>query len=123
MKTLFASFLLATTALVATAADAPTVSGKWKIHISIAGREADANCTLNQTGEDLTGVCEGPNGTFNLAGKVADKKINWSYKTSFEAGTITLHYRGAINSPTSISGFVNVEEFGVDGEFTATQAS
>lgn len=126
MKQLFAALLsvsaLMTTAVPSSAADAPTLTGKWNVHISIAGREADAICTFEQKGEDLTGSCAGAAGSFNVSGKVAEKKVTWTYKSTSEAGPVTLNYRGAIQSPTSITGSVNVEEFGVEGQFTATQA-
>lgn len=126
MKQLFAALLALTamtiTALPASAADAAPLTGKWNVHISIAGREADATCTFEQKGEDLTGSCAAAAGSFTVVGKVADKKVTWTYKSNSEAGPITLNYRGAIQSPTSVTGSVNVEEFGVEGQFTATQA-
>lgn len=120
MKILLAALLLIPA--LTSAADAPTLTGKWNVHISIAGREADATCTFEQKGEDLTGSCAAAAGNFTVSGKVADKKVTWTYKSNSEAGPVTLNYRGAIQSPTSITGSVNVEEFGVEGQFTATQA-
>ena len=121
MKTFLTTILLASSALVATAADAPTITGKWKVHIAIADRQLDITCNLTQTGEELSGTCESPAGSVNLAGKVNAKKVTWSYKTNSEAGPITLNYNGSVESPTSIIGSVNVQEFGVDGEFIAKQ--
>jgi hypothetical protein len=120
MKTILVSFLLAASAA---AADAP-FTGKWRIHLRISDREADETCTFVQNGADLAGTCTSERGTTNITGKIDNQKITWTYKSESQAnGAITLNYRGALNATKDIAGFVKVEEFGVEGEFTATQSN
>lgn len=118
-KTILAVLLFAT-AVVGSAADKVSVNGKWQIHTVVASRESDSTCTFVQTGADLAGNCTGPRGTVDLSGKVDEKKISWTYKTDSEGGPVTLNYRGALNTEGTMAGFVNVQEYGIDGEFTAT---
>jgi len=119
MKTILISLLL----VVAGAADKAALAGKWQIHINIADHESDQSCTFVQNGNDLSGTCASTGGTSALTGKVDDKKITWTYKVNGSSGPVTLNYRGALNSATNMTGSVNVEEYGVEGEFTATQSN
>lgn len=120
MKSLF-SFLLASTAIVA-AADNPSVDGKWQVHNSIVGNESDMTCTLTQKNGDLSGSCNGEQGTVNISGKVDGKNVNWVYKSQYNGGPITLTYKGTLDSANKITGTVTVEEYSVQGDFTATQS-
>jgi type 1 fimbria pilin len=122
MKTLLLSFLLASTAVLAPAADKASVTGPWQIHISISGTERDQSCTFTQTNNDLTGSCNSDQGTVNISGKVDEKKINWTYKSEYEGSPITVKYQGTLDSENKIAGNVNVEEFGAEGDFTATRS-
>ena len=122
MKTILISLLLVAAA-VAGAADKAALAGKWQIHINIADHESDQSCTFVQNGNDLSGTCASTGGTSALTGKVDDKKITWTYKVNGSSGPVTLNYRGALNSATNMTGSVNVEEYGVEGEFTATQSN
>jgi hypothetical protein len=120
MKAIFATLLLA--AFAASAADTAPISGKWQIHIQVSDRESDQTCEFKQDGNELTGSCDSRGGTVSVAGKVDGKKVTWTYKIESEAGQVTLNFRGAINADASISGALTVQEFGIDGQFTATQA-
>ena len=112
--------------MLAAVEDSATVSGKWQVHLSAAGRESEVTCTLTQKDGDLTGNCRNERGPAELTGKVEGKKVTWTYKTDSEGGPVTLVYRGvhsgAADSASKITGTITAVEFGVDGEFTATLA-
>jgi hypothetical protein len=121
MKALLVLLLL-TGAALAPAADTAPLNGKWQIYIRIADREASATCTFVQTGNDLAGECTSDRGTEKVTGKVEDTKVTWKST----GGTVTLSYTGTLGKTADMAGFVAgsvlVEEYGVEGEFTATQA-
>jgi hypothetical protein len=121
MKTLLLSFLTFA-AVVTPAADNPSLSGAWQIHNNIAGNESDQACTFTQTGSDLAGNCTSDSGTGKITGKVDEKKVTWTYKSEYNGGPITLNYKGTLDSANKIAGSVNVEEYSVEGDFTATQS-
>ena len=129
MKRKLATLFLAGTALLAvtasaTAADAPSIAGKWQVHLSVADREVDLTCTFAQEGADLNGSCGSERGTSEITGKVDGNKVTWTQKTSGgENGPVTLQFRGSINSATDVKGFVTVAEYGIEGQFTATPAA
>ena len=113
--------LLAATTF-AVAADDSAFSGKWQVTQNIAGNESTQTCTFTQKGNDLTGSCNGQQGTLQISGKVDDKKVSWSFKTEYNGSPLTVKYAGAMDAQKKISGTVLVEEFSVSGDFTATPA-
>lgn len=122
MRTLFLSALLASAAAASLAADNASLSGKWKIHNSIVGNESDVECTFTQKGNDLTGSCTSEQGTAKTTGKVDGMKVAWSYDSEYNGTPLTVSYSGTLDSAADkFSGTVSVEQFGVDGDFTATQ--
>ena len=120
MKTVLLSFLLGSATVLSYAADAPSLSGTWQIHNSIAGNESDRACTFVQNGDNLTGTCPSHRGEVKLTGEVKGKKVTWSYRSEYEGSPITVKYDGSLQSDTKITGTVNVAEYGADGDFTAT---
>lgn len=123
MKSLLLTLAIASTAAVVLAADAPSsVSGQWQLHQSIADNESDETCTFMQKDNDLTGSCQSDNGSGNLTGKVDGKKITWVYKSQYNGGPITVSYQGMLGSPDKMAGTVDVAEYSVDGNFTATRS-
>jgi hypothetical protein len=118
MKTLLPIFLAAITVLSA-AADDGALNGKWQLHQSIAGNDSDQACTFKQNGSVLSGSCNSDLGTVQITGKVDDKKVSWTFKSEYNGSPLTMKYDGALASD-KITGTVNVEEYGVDGDFTAT---
>jgi hypothetical protein len=106
---------------LAIAADSAPISGKWNIHSNIAGNESDSVCTLTQKDSDLTGTCKTDTGEGNATGKVDGTKVTWSYDTEYNGSPLTVKYSGTFDSAANkIAGTVSVEQFGVDGDFTAT---
>ncbi|MCC6538053.1 MAG: hypothetical protein IT162_10910 [Bryobacterales bacterium] len=108
--------------LAVSAADV-SLTGKWKLHTSAAGRESDSTCTFTQKANELTGSCTGERGTVQINGKVEDKSVTWMYKTEYDGGPLTVVFKGKVDSATKLTGTLTAVEFGVDGEFTATQAA
>ena len=122
MRSLLWAVFVASLAAAAAAADTASLSGNWQIHNSISGNESDQTCAFNQKDKDLTGSCKTEIGTVNITGKVEGKNVTWVFKTEYNGGPITLTYKGTVDAPDKFNGTVNVEEFSVEGDFTATRS-
>jgi len=120
MKKLALPFLLVSAIAFAQAPDNAGLSGKWKLHQSIAGNDNDSECTFTQKDDDLTGSCTADQGTVTLAGKVDGKKVSWSYDSEYNGTPLTVKFTGTLDSD-KITGEVEVDPFSVTGDFTATQ--
>lgn len=118
MRTLLLSFLLAGAAVATYGVDNASLSGKWQVHTSAAGYESDYACAFTQKDNDLTGSCIPDEGTVQISGKVDGKTITWSYKGQY--GTIS--FKGIQDPPTKIAGTVTAADYGVEGQFVATQS-
>lgn len=105
--------------LAATTAFAADVNGKWKIHNSISGSESDQECTFTQTEKAITGTCKTTDAEVKVTGTVEDKKISFKYDTDYNGTSLTLTYTGMIDDSGNFKGDVDVQPFGVTGEFTA----
>lgn len=120
MKLWLAFLLLASASLVAFAADTASLTGAWQIHTSAGGRESDYACTFAQKDSDLTGGCSPERGTVQIGGKVEGKTVSWFYKSEYDGSPLTVRFKGTIDSTGKITGSLLAEEYGVEGEFTAT---
>jgi hypothetical protein len=120
MKTLLLSALLASAAVVSMAADNASLTGKWNIHQSVMGNDSDSVCTFTQKDNDLTGSCTADQGSGKITGKVDGNNVSWSYETEYNGSPLTVKFTGTLGSAGKITGNVSVEQFGVDGDFTAT---
>jgi hypothetical protein len=118
MRPVLVFCLLAAGAIVAHAADNPSLTGKWQVHTSAAGYESDYACAFTQKDNDLTGSCIPDEGTVQIAGKIDGKTITWSYKGQY--GTIS--FKGILDPSTKIAGTVTAADYGVEGQFVATQS-
>lgn len=116
--------LLASTALLfassAFAAGAPGLSGQWSVHNSIAGNESDQECKFVQTDDKLTGSCKSPEKEVAITGSVEGKNVTWKYASEYNGMALTLVYTATLDDSGKIAGSVEVQPFGVTGEFTAT---
>ena len=118
---LFTLLLCGTTLL--SAANTPSLTGNWQVHMSIAGQEYDSTCTFAQKESDLTGSCKNSDGgNVDVTGKVDGGKVSWSYKTEYNGTPITVQHQGTLEGD-KVSGTVNVPEYSAEGEFTATPAT
>jgi autotransporter translocation and assembly factor TamB len=122
MNKIAISVLLASAFAFAQAQDnRSSLTGKWKIHSSIAGNDSDLACTFTQTSGDLAGTCVSEQGGMKVTGKLDGKKVSWSYQTEYNGSPLTVKYEGALETG-KITGNVTVDPFGVSGDFTATQS-
>jgi hypothetical protein len=119
MKKLLASFavLFATSAF---AAGAPSLTGQWSVHNSIAGNESDQECKFVQTDNKLTGSCKTQDKEVEITGSVDGNKATWKYDSEYNGSPLTLVYTAALDDSGKISGSVEVQPFSVTGDFTAT---
>jgi len=119
MKIKFMLTMIAATALTL-AADAPSLTGKWNVHTSVAGNDSDMSCSFEQKDMTLAGKCEGQQGEVTITGKIDGNKVNFSYKSEYEGMPLTVAYEGTYDAAIGIKGAVDVPEFSVDGDFSAT---
>ena len=120
MRTLILSALLASAAFTSLAADNASLTGKWKIHQTVAGNESDSDCTFTQKENELTGSCTADQGSGKVTGKIDGNKVSWSYESEYNGSPLTVKFAGTLDPTGKIAGSVTVEQFGVDGDFTAT---
>ena len=114
-------FAAAATTAVA-APEANSLAGKWTLHYNISGNEGDLACTFEQTENDFTGTCKGDQGDVSVTGKVDATKVTFQYKAEYNGDPLTVIYTGKLESPSKVSGTVDVQPMGVDGDFTLTQS-
>jgi hypothetical protein len=119
MKKLLASYALLF-ASFAFAAGATSLTGQWTIHNSIAGNESDQECKFVQTDDKLTGSCKSDDKEVEITGSVDGKKVTWKYESDYNGSPLTLTYTATLDDSEKISGGVEVQPFGVTGDFTAT---
>ena len=116
--------LLASTVLLfassAFAAGAPSLTGEWSIHNSIAGNESDQACKFVQTESKLTGTCKSQDKDVDVTGNLDGNKVTWKYDMDYNGSTLTLVYTATLDDSGKISGSVEVQPFSVTGDFTAT---
>ncbi|MFN8095346.1 MAG: hypothetical protein U0599_24555 [Vicinamibacteria bacterium] len=122
MKLASLALAVLSAASLALAADPAPVTGDWNVHASVVGNESDSKCTFTQKGADLTGTCTNLEGQkLDITGKVEGTKVTWSFKTEYNGTPLTVNHEGTLEGG-KISGTINVPEFSVSGEFTATPA-
>jgi carbon monoxide dehydrogenase subunit G len=96
-----------------------SVAGKWELHSSVQGSDFDTECTVAQTGTDLTGTCSTQGSDVKLTGKVDGTKISWKAESEFAGAPLTMQYSGTLDSG-KMSGTINVVQYSVGGDFTGT---
>lgn len=125
LKALTLCILLGTVATLAPAADAPSITGSWQVHLVIGSYDNVIVCNFTQKADALSGTCDTDSGPVVVSGTVTDNKVTWTYKTFYQGNPVTPNYQGTIDSsstPAKITGTVDVPEVGADGDFTATPA-
>jgi hypothetical protein len=104
------------------AADAPTIAGEWNIHQSIAGNENDENCTFSVAEGKIAGTCKVNEQTPKVTGTVDGKKLTWNFNVEYQGSTLTLTYTASLDDADKFAGSVDVQPYGVSGDFTAQRA-
>jgi hypothetical protein len=114
----FSTLLFASSAV---AAGAPSLTGNWSIHNSIAGNESDQACKWVQTDNKLTGTCKNQEDKdVSVTGRLDGNKLTWQYESEYNGSQLTLVYTATLDDSGKIAGIVEVQPFGVTGDFTAT---
>jgi hypothetical protein len=119
MKKLLASSVLLFASFVF-AAGVPNLTGQWTVHNSIAGNESDQECKFVQTENKLTGTCGVEEKEVRITGSIDGNKVTWKYESEYNGSPLTLTYTGTLDDSGKIAGSVDVDPFGVTGDFTAT---
>jgi hypothetical protein len=120
MKHIFAAIVLFT-APAAFAAGTPSLTGNWTIHSSIAGNDSDMTCNFIRTEAKLTGSCKGDK-EIPITGSVDGNKVTWKYDTEHDGTPLTLIYTATLGDADKFSGSVEVQPYGITGDFTAAPA-
>jgi hypothetical protein len=112
--------LFAASALAAT----PSLTGQWSVHNSIAGNESDQTCKFVETDNKITGTCraEDADKDVQVTGTVEGSKATWKYDMDYNGSPLTLTYTATLDDSGKVAGNVEVDPFGVTGDFTATPA-
>jgi hypothetical protein len=120
MKALFASaaLLFATSAFAAPA----SLTGEWSIHNNIAGNESDQQCKFVQADNKITGTCKTTDSEVPVTGSLDGNKATWKYDMDYNGTALTLTYTATLDDSGKVAGSVDVQPFGVSGDFTATPA-
>src|SRR5258708_36272088 len=120
MKRLLAisAFLFASSAFAA-----PNLTGQWAIHNNIAGNENDAECQLVATDNKITGSCKSQDKDLPVTGTVDGNKVTWQVQSDYNGSPMTLIYKATLDESNKIAGTVEVQPFGITGDFTAATSS
>jgi hypothetical protein len=73
-----------------------------------------------QTDDKLTGTCKSADKEVQITGGLEGKKVTWKYESDYNGSPLTLTYTATLDDSEKISGSVEVQPFGVTGDFTAT---
>lgn len=118
--------ILAASALLiassAFAAGAPKLTGDWNIHNNIAGNESDQPCKFVLADDNkLSGTCKSQEDKdVAISGTLDGNKLTWKYESEYNGTPLTLVYTATLDDSGKIAGSVEVQPFGVTGDFTAT---
>lgn len=114
-----AMFLFASCAF---AAGTTSLKGQWSVHNIVAGNESDQQCTFAVADNKITGTCKGNEQDVQVTGTVDGNKVTWKYEMDYNGTPLMLTYSATLDDSGTIAGTVEVQPFGVTGEFTATPA-
>jgi hypothetical protein len=113
------SAITATVVLLAVAAFAANITGKWNATVDLGGQGGTPTFVLKQDGEKLTGTYAGGLGEAPLTGTIKGNEVT----LDFEVQGAKVHYAGKLNAEgTQIDGTC---DYGgqANGTFTAKKAA
>jgi hypothetical protein len=121
LKTIALVIALAPASGFAQGGGGASLSGTWKVSGDVVGNAVDLVCTFNQDGKKLAGSCRqaGAEKANEIAGEVDDKKVTWKFDSEYEGRKITLTFTGALDASSQLKGGIDVQPFGVSGDFSA----
>ena len=103
------------------AAGAPNLTGSWTLHNSISGNESDQPCKFVLAENKLTGSCKSQDDKdLEVTGTIDGNKLTFKYDSEYNGTPLTLTYSATLDDSGKIAGTVEVQPFGVSGDFTAT---
>jgi hypothetical protein len=121
MRLLRTSSLVLVVLLAASFAAAQAgVSGKWKLNFQTDQGAVDADLTLKQDGEKVTGTLSSPQGDAPLEGTYKGGKLVLSLSVDAGGQALTITFDGALEKDT-LKGNVDFGGFG-SATWTATRA-
>ena len=107
-------------ATLLTAAPADSINGSWQIKGDVSGSPLNTVCEIKQSGAAITGVCTNEQGVKQpITGDVKEGTITFKHGGDYQGTELTITYSGKLESPTKLSGTVDVAPFSVSGTFTA----
>src|SRR5260370_5535040 len=119
MKILLATFALL---FASSAFGAQNLTGHWAIHNNIAGNENDQECGLVVTDNKISGSCKSQDKNLPVTGAVDGNQVTWQFQSEYNGSPLTLIYNATLDDSNKVAGTVEVQPFGITGDFTATRA-
>jgi hypothetical protein len=98
-----------------------SLTGSWKITLTVNGDSHPAVCNVKQDGVKLTGTCKAEDGEGALSGEIQGEKFSWSHQLPYNGETLTLSYAGTFSSDSEIKGTVSVAPYDIGGDFAGTK--
>jgi catechol 2,3-dioxygenase-like lactoylglutathione lyase family enzyme len=99
------------------------VTGQWTIHNNIAGNESDQECKLAVADKKITGSCNFQDKVLPVTGTVDGNKVTWQYQADYNDSPLTFVYTATLDGAGKIAGTVEVQPYGVTGDFAAAKSS
>ena len=115
-----AAFAAALVPLVAFAAAAPDVTGKWTMTVETSVGSGNPIFTLTQEGEAITGTYSGRFGEAPVTGTIKGNQVTMRFTVSVEGQEMKMEYVGTVEDDT-MTGKVVFGGFG-EGTFKGTRA-
>lgn len=109
MRLPFALILVGASAVLAPAADIPSLCGEWRIHYNVFGKERGQTGTFTREHGELKGTCTSDKVSEPVTGEADGKAVTWRMKTLYDGNLLTIEFTGAASSSTKIVGAVIVE--------------
>jgi hypothetical protein len=102
-------------------AAAPNLTGTFTIHNSVAGNDSDQECKFVLADSKLTGSCKSQEDKdLAVTGTLDGNKLTFKYDSDYNGTPLTLIYTATLDESGKIAGTLEVQPFGVTGDFTAT---
>lgn len=109
-------------AIVTGASHAADIAGDWRIEASLGETPIVVNCTLIQSGDELSGSCTpvmADAEAAELSGNIDESTANWAYDVVFNGNPGHVAYEGEIESDFAMSGTLDLS--GTPLQFTAVK--
>jgi len=117
----FLAFSALSFAASAFAAGPPNLTGSWTVHNSVAGNDSDQECKFVLADKTLTGSCKSQEDKdLPVTGTLEGNKLTFKYDSDYNGTPLTLTYTATLEDSGKIAGTLEVQPFGVTGDFTAT---